>query len=215
MRLCNYVAITQWKKVVLLIILGLVTYSLPAQDADTHIASLINNEEWFTLAEDLPQYSDSIQADHQTRVSPKTGGTLAVFAGENNARTGPKTLVDGNKRRLFAIRAPGGSPDESFAKDRWNSCCFCREKQRSNRTKNPCWWEQTPLCTLILWQMAVTGNMPNAARKWISNLTHNNCNLKNYNSSIKVKSFIVCIYRKYIIHRAIKFSPFSTNNSPW
>ena len=67
------------KKVVLLIILGLVTYSLPAQDADTHIASLINNEEWFTLAEDLPQYSDSIQADHQTRVSPNAGGTLAVF----------------------------------------------------------------------------------------------------------------------------------------
>ena len=75
------------------------TYSLPAQDADTHIASLINNEEWFTLAEDLPQYSDSIQADHQTRVSPNAGGTLAVFAGENNARTGPKTLVDGNKHR--------------------------------------------------------------------------------------------------------------------
>ena len=52
------------KKVVLLIILGLVTYSLPAQDADTHIASLINNEEWFTLAEELPQYSDSIKADY-------------------------------------------------------------------------------------------------------------------------------------------------------
>ena len=40
------------------------TYSLPAQDADTHIASLINNEEWFTFAEDLPQYSDSTQADY-------------------------------------------------------------------------------------------------------------------------------------------------------
>ena len=66
------------------------------------------------------------QADQQTRVSPNAGGTLAVFAGGNNARTGPKTLVDGNKHRLFAIRAPGGSPDESFAKRRWNSCCFYR-----------------------------------------------------------------------------------------
>ena len=35
-----------------------------AQQADMHIASLINNEEWFTLAEDLPLYSDSIQADY-------------------------------------------------------------------------------------------------------------------------------------------------------
>ena len=42
------------------------------------------------------------------------------------------------------VRAPGGSPDESFAKGRWNSCCFCRRKQRSNRTQNPCRWEQTP-----------------------------------------------------------------------
>ena len=51
---------------------------------------------------------------------------LLFLHGENNARTGPKTIVDGNKRRLFAIRAPGGSPDESFAKRRWNSCCFYR-----------------------------------------------------------------------------------------
>ena len=88
------------------------------------------------------------QADHQTRVSPKNGGTLAVFAKKkkkNNARTGPKTLVDGNKRRLFAIRAPGGSLDESFAKGRWNSCCFCRGgKQRqpnprlADRRSQPC-----------------------------------------------------------------------------
>ena len=47
------------KKVVLLIFLGLMTFSLSAQEADAHIASLVNNEEWFALAEDLPLYSDS------------------------------------------------------------------------------------------------------------------------------------------------------------
>ena len=52
------------KKVVLLIFLGLMTFSLSAQEADAHIASLVNNEEWFALAEDLPLYSDSMQADY-------------------------------------------------------------------------------------------------------------------------------------------------------
>lgn len=52
------------KKAVLLILISLMTSVLHAQDADTHIASLVNNEEWFALAEDLPLYSDSMQADY-------------------------------------------------------------------------------------------------------------------------------------------------------
>lgn len=47
------------KKTVLLILICLMASVLRAQDADTHIASLVNNEEWFALAEDLPLYSDS------------------------------------------------------------------------------------------------------------------------------------------------------------
>ena len=47
------------KKAVLLILICLMTSVLHAQEADTHIASLVNNEEWFALAEDLPLYSDS------------------------------------------------------------------------------------------------------------------------------------------------------------
>ena len=79
---------------------------------------------------------------HQTPVE-----LLLFLQGENNARTGPKTLVDGNKHRLFAIRAPGGSPDESFAKGRWNSCCFCRGKQRSNRTPKPLLMRTNAVCS--------------------------------------------------------------------
>jgi hypothetical protein len=52
------------KKAVLLILISLMTSVLHAQEADTHIASLVNNEEWFALAEDLPRYSDSMQADY-------------------------------------------------------------------------------------------------------------------------------------------------------
>ena len=52
------------KKAVLLILISLMTSVLHAQDPDTHIASLVNNEEWFALAEDLPLYSDSMQADY-------------------------------------------------------------------------------------------------------------------------------------------------------
>ena len=46
------------KKAVLLILISLMTSVLHAQEADAHIASLVNNEEWFELAEDLPLYSD-------------------------------------------------------------------------------------------------------------------------------------------------------------
>ena len=92
------------KKVVLLIILGLVTYSLPAQDADTHIASLINNEEWFTLAEDLPQYSDSIQADYlhliadamveaRTNRTEEAVATLTKLLSEHQAELGTQTAL--------------------------------------------------------------------------------------------------------------------------
>ena len=52
------------KKAVLLILISLMTSVLHAQEADAHIASLVNNEEWFALAEDLPLYSDSMQADY-------------------------------------------------------------------------------------------------------------------------------------------------------
>ena len=52
------------KKAVLLILICLMTSVLHAQEADAHIASLVNNEEWFALAEDLPLYSDSMQADY-------------------------------------------------------------------------------------------------------------------------------------------------------
>ncbi len=92
------------KKVVLLIILGLVTYSLPAQDADTHIASLINNEEWFTLAEDLPQYSDSIQADYLRLIAEamvearmnrteEAVATLTKLLSEHQAELGTQTAL--------------------------------------------------------------------------------------------------------------------------
>lgn len=47
------------KKAVLLILISLMASVLRAQEADAHIASLVNNEEWFALAEDLPQYRDS------------------------------------------------------------------------------------------------------------------------------------------------------------
>lgn len=47
------------KKAVLLILICLMASVLRAQEADAHIASLVNNEEWFALAEDLPRYSDS------------------------------------------------------------------------------------------------------------------------------------------------------------
>lgn len=72
------------KKVVLLIFLGLVTCSLSAQEADTHIASLVNNEEWFALAEDLPQYSDSMQADYlrliaEAMLQSRTNRTEEVY----------------------------------------------------------------------------------------------------------------------------------------
>jgi len=50
------------KKAVLLILICLMTSVLHAQEADAHIASLANNEEWFALAEDLPLYRDSMQA---------------------------------------------------------------------------------------------------------------------------------------------------------
>ena len=61
------------KKAVLLILISLMTSVLRAQEADTHIASLVNNEEWFALAEDLPLYSDSMQADylHQPAIKPQ------------------------------------------------------------------------------------------------------------------------------------------------
>ena len=52
------------KKAVLLILISLMASVLHAQEVDTHIASLVNDEEWFALAEDLPQYRDSMQADY-------------------------------------------------------------------------------------------------------------------------------------------------------
>ncbi len=53
------------KKIVLLAMLMCISSSaLRAQQADAYIASLINDEEWFTLAEELPQYWDSLTVDY-------------------------------------------------------------------------------------------------------------------------------------------------------
>lgn len=53
------------KKVILFILLMCSSLSVVrAQQADAYIASLINDEDWFTLAEVLPQYRDSLMVDN-------------------------------------------------------------------------------------------------------------------------------------------------------
>ena len=106
------------KKVVLLIFLGLVTYSLSAQYADTHIASLVNNEEWLTLAEDLPQYSDSIQADYlrliaeamleaHTNRTDEAISTLTRLLSEHQAELGTQSALNFALLRLQMLGEQG------------------------------------------------------------------------------------------------------------
>ena len=74
------------KKAVLLILICLMTSVLHAQGADAHIASLVNNEEWFALAEDLPQFRDSMQADYLRLIAEAmlAAHTNQRFFGENS-----------------------------------------------------------------------------------------------------------------------------------
>ena len=106
------------KKVVLLIFLGLMTLSLPAQEADTHIASLVNNEEWFALAEDLPQYSDSMQADYlrliaeamlqaRTNRNEEAVAALTKLLSEHQAELGTQTALSFALLRLQLIGKQG------------------------------------------------------------------------------------------------------------
>lgn len=53
------------KKVILFIMLMCISLSaVRAQQADAYIASLINDEDWFSLAEEWPQYRDSLTVDY-------------------------------------------------------------------------------------------------------------------------------------------------------
>lgn len=52
------------KKFVLFILISLSTVVSFAQSADEYVASLINNEEWFTLADKMPQYRNSMKMDY-------------------------------------------------------------------------------------------------------------------------------------------------------
>ena len=45
-------------------LLCLFMFQAKAQQADIRIASLINDEDWFTLSEELPLYKDSIRAGY-------------------------------------------------------------------------------------------------------------------------------------------------------
>ena len=106
------------KKVVLLIFLGLMTFSLPAQEADAHIASLVNNEEWFALAEDLPQYSDSMQADYlrliaeamlqaRTNRNEEAVAALTKLLSEHQTELGAQTALNFALLRLQLIGKQG------------------------------------------------------------------------------------------------------------
>lgn len=106
------------KKVVLLIFLGLMTFSMSAQEADTHIASLVNNEEWFALAEDLPQYRDSMQADYlrliaeamlqaRTNRTEEAVAALAKLLSEHQAALGTQTALSFALLRLQLIGKQG------------------------------------------------------------------------------------------------------------
>ena len=106
------------KKIVLFIFLGFVTLSLSAQEVDTHIASLINDEEWFTLAEDLPQYSDSIQADYlrliaEAMIAARTNrtdeaiATLTRLLSEHQAELGTQSALDFALLRLQMMGKQG------------------------------------------------------------------------------------------------------------
>lgn len=106
------------KKVVLLIFLGFMTLSLPAQEADTHIASLVNNDEWFALAEDLPQYRDSIQTDYlrliaeamlaaHTNRNEEAVAALTKLLSEHQTELGTQTALNFALLRLQLIGKQG------------------------------------------------------------------------------------------------------------
>lgn len=93
------------KKTVLLIFICLMTNVLHAQEADTHIASLVNNEEWFALAEDLPQYRDSMQADYlrliaeamlaaHTNRNEEAVATLTQLLSEHQTKLGTQNALN-------------------------------------------------------------------------------------------------------------------------
>ena len=96
------------KKIVLFIFLGFVTLSLSAQEADTYIASLVNNEEWFALAEELPHYSDSMQADYlrliaEAMLEARTNRTKEAVATLTKLLSGHQSELDTQTALDFAL----------------------------------------------------------------------------------------------------------------
>ena len=102
------------KKPVLLILISLMASVLHAQEADTHIASLVNNEEWFALAENLPQYRDSMQADYlrliaEAMLAARTNRTeeavaaLTKLLSEHQSELGTQTALSFALLRLQLI----------------------------------------------------------------------------------------------------------------
>lgn len=92
--------------------------TMSAQQADMHIASLINNEDWFTLAEDLPQYSDSIQADYlrliaqamlaaHTNRTDEAIATLTQLLSEHQAELGSQSALNFALLRLQMMGEQG------------------------------------------------------------------------------------------------------------
>lgn len=106
------------KKTVLLIFICLMTSVLRAQEADTHIASLVNNEDWFALAEDLPQYRDSMQADYlrliaeamlaaHTNRNEEAVAALTKLLSEHQSELGTQTALNFALLRLQLIGEQG------------------------------------------------------------------------------------------------------------
>ncbi|MBQ9705983.1 MAG: clan AA aspartic protease, partial [Paludibacteraceae bacterium] len=92
--------------------------TMSAQEADTHIASLINDEDWFALAEDLPQYRDSMQADYlrliaEAMLQARTNHTeeavtaLTKLLSEHQAELGTQTALNLALLRLQLIGKQG------------------------------------------------------------------------------------------------------------
>ena len=92
--------------------------TMSAQDADTHIASLVNNEEWFALAEELPQFRDSMQADYlrliaeamlaaRTNRNEEAVAVLTKLLSEHQAELGSQTALSFALLRLQLIGNQG------------------------------------------------------------------------------------------------------------
>ena len=106
------------KKAVLLILICLMTNVLRAQEADTHIASLVNNEDWSALAEDLPQYRDSMQADYlrliaeamllaHTNRTEEAVAALTKLLSEHQSELGTQNALNFAPLRLQLIKNQG------------------------------------------------------------------------------------------------------------